>query len=114
MAAWTLVGQYGDDMIMVDPTFSMNLTLTTGEEERSLDMIAIPMSLEGVAGKLSFTRLDELGLALLGMRYMHGIDCGIGFRDLAAGVINALNFHFVLPHAPVDICNHSAVAQNCH
>ena len=43
-------------------------------------MIAIPTFLEGVAGKLSFTRLDELSLALLGMRYMHGIGRGIDFE----------------------------------
>ena len=58
----------------------MNFNFANGAEEWSLDMITIPMSLEGVAGKLSFTRFDKLGLALLGMRYMHGIGRGIDFE----------------------------------
>ena len=80
-AAWALADQYGDDMITVDPTLSTNFTLANGAGEWSLDMIAIPMSLEGVAGKVSFTRLDELGLTLLGMCYMHGIGRAIDFES---------------------------------
>ena len=80
MAAEILVDQYGEDMITVDPAFSTNFTFAISAAEWSLDMIAIPMFLGGVAGNLFFTGLDKPGPALLGIRYTHGIGHGIDFE----------------------------------
>lgn len=92
----TLVDQYGEDMITVDSTCSTNFTFAIREEERSLDKIAIPMFLGGVAGKRSFTGLDQPGPALLGMDYMRGMGWCIDF-ETGRCVIRKLKQHFVLP-----------------
>ena len=99
MAAETLIDQYGEDMITVDLTFSTNFTFATGAEEWFLDMIAMPMFLGGVAGKLSFTELDKPGPALLSMDYMHGVGWCIEF-ETGRCVIKELKQDFVLPRLP--------------